>query len=70
MRATQVDPLQLRTAVTDAVAAGAWSTQAVVATVASDSVVDRAEIVATLWDLESDGVVAYTAGQFPGFRLR
>ena len=69
MRASQVDPLQLRAAVTDAVAGGAWSANAVIASVASDSVLDRAEIMATLWDLEGDGVVAYSPGQFPGFRL-
>lgn len=69
MRVTQVDPHLLRTAVAEAVANGAWSPTAVLASVASDSVADRARIMATLWDLKEDGVLVYdSTSQFPGFR--
>ncbi len=69
MRVNQLDPLELRTAVKAAVVDGAWSPTAVVASVASDSVADRAEIIATLWDLRDDGFLVYdVSGRFPGFR--
>lgn len=69
MRVTQVEPHALREAVREAVAGGAWSPTAVVASVASDSAADRAHIIATLWDLKEEGLLVYDAtGQFPGFR--
>lgn len=69
MRVTDVNPQALRSAVTDAVAGGAWAPMEVVAAVACDFVTDRAEILATLWDLRDDGVLVYDAsGQFPEFR--
>jgi hypothetical protein len=69
MRVTQVDPRALRAAVREAVADGAWAPTDVVASVASDFVADRAQIVATLWDLKEEGVLVYDAStQFPGFR--
>jgi hypothetical protein len=69
MRVTEVDPQQLRTAVRDAVAGGAWSPMAVVAAVATDFGADRTRIMATLWDLAADGELEYCCGQFPAFRM-
>lgn len=69
MSVTRGDPRELRTAVAEAVADGAWAPTDVVASVASDSVADRARILATLWDLKEDGVLVYDATTlFPGFR--
>jgi hypothetical protein len=53
----------------DAVASGAWAPMEVMAAVACDFTTDRAEILATLWDLRDDGLLCYDAsGNFPGFR--
>ena len=69
MRASQVHPQQLRDAVTEAVTDGAWSPMAVIAAVACDFPADRAEVMATLWDLRDEGLLVYDAsGHVPGFR--
>jgi hypothetical protein len=69
MRVTDVNPQVLRTAVTDAVASAARAPMEVMAAVACDFTTDRAEILATLWDLRDDGLLRYDAsGNFPGFR--
>jgi len=62
------DPDALKAAVHTAVIEGAWSSADVVASVASDSIADRTQIVATLWDLVDEGVLHYdTTTDFPGF---
>ncbi len=69
MHAMQTEPNRLRTAVHRVVAEGAWAPADIVASVASDSIEDRRAIIATLWDLVSEGVLTYDAThQFPGFR--
>ncbi len=69
MLVINTDPQNLRKAVADAVTDGAWTPADVVASVASDSIADRAEILATAWDLVDDGVLLYDATPgFPGFR--
>lgn len=71
MLAMQANPEVLRTAVHDAVKQGAWAPTDVVASVASDSIADRRQIIATLWDLVEEGVLVYDASmQFAGFRPR
>jgi hypothetical protein len=69
MTQLQDRPDELRSTVYHVVTDGCWTTADVVATVATDSVADRADVVATLWDLVDDGALRYdgTAG-FPGFR--
>jgi hypothetical protein len=70
MTTLQDNPSELRALVYDVVADGAWTTADVVASVATDIVVDRAAVVATLWDLVDDGALRYDCcAQFPGFRL-
>ena len=69
MTVLQDNPEELRELVYDVVTDGAWTTADVVASVATDIVVDRADVVATLWDLVDDGALRYDcAAQFPGFR--
>ncbi len=69
MTVLQDNPNELRSVVFDVVADGAWTTADVVASVASDVVIDRADVVATLWDLVDEGVLRYDCtAQFPGFR--
>jgi hypothetical protein len=59
MIATQTSPSTLRTAVRAAVREGAWSPADVVASVATDYGADRGRILATLWDLVDEGLLAY-----------
>jgi hypothetical protein len=69
MTVLQDNPQELRELVYDVVADGAWTTADVVASVATDFVVDRADVVATLWDLVDEGALRYDCtAQFPGFR--
>ncbi len=71
MRAALVEPQRLRDAVSEAVMAGAWSPMEVMALVAADFGADRAAVMAMLWDLAGEGLLAYDpSGQFPAFRPR
>lgn len=69
MTQLQDRPDELRSLVYDVVADGSWTTADVVASVATDSVADRADVVATLWDLVDDGALRYDCNAgLPGFR--
>ncbi|HET7533298.1 MAG TPA: hypothetical protein VF012_06070 [Nocardioidaceae bacterium] len=71
MLTVRTTPETLRTAVCEAVGEGAWTPADVVASVATDYASDRASIVAVLWDLVEEGLLAYDgSGRFACFKPR